>query len=128
MKTNSLSALRALFCCVFFFGIIGSGLGQNAIVGTGFSTGWGGTCSSTGTGNFKYLDPGQGTSYILTTTANGTGDQYWRFGIDWSGTTHQRTNTIGSDATVTPNTKYTLSSSCTTSGSLKYNVPNTTDN
>ncbi|MEY3968261.1 MAG: hypothetical protein RL137_1166, partial [Bacteroidota bacterium] len=28
MKTNSLSALRALFCCVFFFGIIGSGWGQ----------------------------------------------------------------------------------------------------
>ena len=28
MKTNSLSALRALFCCVFFFGIIGSGFTQ----------------------------------------------------------------------------------------------------
>jgi hypothetical protein len=28
MKTNSLSALRALFCCVFSFGIIGSGWGQ----------------------------------------------------------------------------------------------------
>jgi hypothetical protein len=28
MKTKSLSALRALFCCVFFFGIIGSGWGQ----------------------------------------------------------------------------------------------------
>ena len=34
MKTKSLSALRALFCCVFFFGIIGSGWGQTTVTYT----------------------------------------------------------------------------------------------
>ena len=99
-------------------------IGQNAIVGPAFSTGWGGGSCPTGSSNFNYFSPGFGSSFIGTFTANGTGTQYFRFGIDWSGTTAQRTINIGSDVTVSPETPYVLNSSCTTSGALKYNVPN----
>lgn len=105
---------------------------QNAIVGSGFSTGWGGSSCSTGNGNFKYLSLVTGTgasgTYGVTTTANGTGDQFFRFGVDWGGTTAQLTKTIGSDDVVAPNTTYSLNTSCTTSGALKYNVPNASYN
>lgn len=97
---------------------------QNAIVGTGFSTGWGGLSCPTGNSNFTYLgSSGFGSSYILTTTANGTGNQYWRFGVDWGGTTSQLAITHGSDIEVSPGTTYSLNTSCTTSGSMYYNVP-----
>jgi hypothetical protein len=108
------------------------GYSQNAIVGTGFSSGWGGGSCPTGNGNFKYLalvtGSGATGTYGVTTTANGTGDQFFRFGVDWSGTTAQLTRTIGSDDTVAPNTTYSLNTSCTTSGALKYNVPNASYN
>ena len=93
-----------LMVLVLFFGS-GSVWGQNAIVGTGFSNGWGGSCSSTGIGGFKYLSAANGNTYMLTTVASGTGNQYWRYGIDWSGTTNHWTVTSGSDVLVTPNTK-----------------------
>jgi hypothetical protein len=99
-------------------------IAQNAIVGTGFSSGWGGGSCPTGNGNFTYLSAGQATTYGASVTAGGTGNRFFRLGIDWSGTTAQRTITIGSDVTVSPGTKYTLNSSCTTSGSMVYNVPN----
>jgi hypothetical protein len=102
--------------------------GQNAIVGTGFSSDWGGGGCPTGNGNFKYLAAGAGSSFGVATTANGTGDQYFRFGVDWGGTTAQLTITSGSDVAVTPNTTYSLNTSCTTSGALKYNVPNASYN
>ncbi|MCS6821709.1 MAG: T9SS type A sorting domain-containing protein [Microscillaceae bacterium] len=101
---------------------------QNAIVGTGFSTGWGGGSCPTGNGNFTYFSElsHTGGTYISPLLApSGTGNRFWRFGIDWSGTTHQRTNVIGSDVDVTPGTKYTLNSNCTTSGALRYNVLST---
>lgn len=101
---------------------------QNAIVGTGFSTGWGGVSCPTGNTNFKFMSAGAGTSYGVTTVANGTGNQYFRFGVDWSGTTGQYTITPGSDVTVSPNTTYSLNTGCTTSGSMLINVPSVSYN
>ncbi len=101
---------------------------QNAIVGTGFSSGWGGGSCPTGNGNFTYLGPSAGTTYIVSLNPNGTGDQYFRFGVDWGGTTAQLTNTIGSNVLVSPNTTYNLNTNCTTNGALYINCPNTTDN
>ena len=95
---------------------------QNAIVGTGFSTGWGGGTCPTGNSNFKYLSAGTGSTYILQTTANATGTSFWRFGVDWSGTTGQYTITPGSNTAVTLGTKYSLNTGCTTNGALDYNT------
>jgi 1,4-alpha-glucan branching enzyme len=100
-------------------------IGQNAIVGPHFSSGWGGGGCPTGNANFSYLSNNLGGSLGGIFTASGTGYQYLRFGIDWSGTTSQRTITIGSDVEIFQNTIYTLNSSCTTSGALKINVTNT---
>jgi len=98
---------------------------QNAIVGTGFSDGWGGLVCPTGNTNFKFMgDSGISGTYILTTNASGTGDRFFRFGIDWSTTTAQRTLTIGSDEDVTPGTKYTLNPTCAVTGAMRYNVTN----
>lgn len=115
--------LSALFV---IFGI--SMFGQNAIVGAGFSSGWGGGSCPTGNTNFKYLAASAGTSYLVTTTANGTGNQYLRYGVDWGGTTSQLTITPGSDVLVAPNVTYNLNTTCTTSGSMYYNVPSTSYN
>lgn len=99
---------------------------QNAIVGSGFSSGWGGSGCPTGSGNFSYLSANYGSSFGAELTANGTGNQYFRFGIDWSGTTAQRTINLGSDQSISKNTIYTLNPTCTTSGAIYYNVPSTT--
>ncbi|TAG06625.1 MAG: T9SS C-terminal target domain-containing protein [Cytophagia bacterium] len=115
-----------LCCFLFLFAFVTSA--QNAIVGTGFSSGWGGGSCPTGNLNFKPMAANISTTYSVTSQANGTGNQFWRFGIDWSTTTAQRTNNIGSDVDVVVGTKYTLNSSCTTSGSLRYNVPNASYN
>ncbi|MBI1193706.1 MAG: hypothetical protein GC205_11115 [Bacteroidetes bacterium] len=92
---------------------------QNAIVGTGFSSGWGGSCPSPGSSNFEYFSASAGTSYISDQLANGTGNQFFRLGIDWSGTTRQITITPGSDTDVSPETEYTLNAACTTAGAMR---------
>jgi hypothetical protein len=99
------------------FSFLSPTFAQNAIVGTGFSTGWGvNNCTTTGGTNFKYLAAGTGSTYILTTNANGSGNQYFRFGKDWSSTFGQYAITPGSDVQVTPNTTYNLNMTCTNSG------------
>ncbi len=107
--------------------------GQNAIVGTGFSTGWGvNNCSTAGGTNFKYLSLITGTSgtgtYGVTTVANSTGNQYMRFGKDWSSTYAQYAITPGIDTQITPNTQYSLNTTCTNSGSQYVNVGSTSYN
>ncbi len=100
---------------------------QNAIVGSGFSSGWGGACGSNA--NFSYLGSGAGSSYIRTTVANGTGNQYFRIGVDWGGTVGQY-NTLGGapDVAASINTEYTINSTCTTNGALYLNVSSTSHN
>lgn len=114
-----------LLCYALFHPVL---FGQNAIVGTGFSSGWGGAGCPTGNSNFTYLTAGAGSSYIATLNANGTGNQYFRFGIDWSGTTAQRTITPGSDNNIFPSSTYTLNSSCTSNGAMYFNVGSTAYN
>jgi Alpha amylase, catalytic domain len=111
-----------LFLIVFYFT---SASGQNALVGSGFSAGWGSSnCLTPGNTNFNYMSAGFGSSYGGIFAPNGTGNQYFRFGIDWDfgATTAQRTISPGSDINILPNTKYTLNSLCTTSGAMAITV------
>ncbi len=108
---------------VFLLFYIGEGRSQNAVVGPAFSTGWGGSNCPTGNGGFNYMTNSYGGSFIGEFLPNNTGEQYFRLAIDWSGTTAQRTITIGSDVAVSPNTTYVLNSNCTTSGAMKITVP-----
>jgi hypothetical protein len=99
---------------------------QNAIVGAGFAPGWGGACGTNT--DFQYFSTGAGSSWIRTSVANGTGNQYFRLGVDWSGQLRQHTLTPGSDVQVNAGTEYTLNNTCTTSGSMYINVANTSHN
>ena len=101
---------------------------QNAIVGNGFSTGWGGLCPTTGNTDFKPMTAGAGSSWVLTTNANGTGDQFFRMGIDWGGTTSQLTQTIGSDVEITTGMAVSLNTNCTTNGAMYLNVTDANHN
>lgn len=122
MKKNYfLLALSFILCFSF-------GYSQNAIVGSGFSSGWGGGSCPTGNGDFSFFSASAGNSYITTLNANGTGNQYFRFGIDWGGTTSQLTTSLGSDQLLSAGIEYTLNSSCTTSGAMYFNVGSTSDN
>jgi hypothetical protein len=121
MKTNSLSALRALFCCVFFFGIFGNGWGQNSFnSGDGWGAGW---------GNGSAMSSSAGTSLIYTATnTSGTGDRYFRF--YGTGTPCGQYGPQNSSVQLSTNTVYT--SSTLTCGNNTYayylSVANTTDN
>lgn len=99
---------------------------QNAIVGTGFTPGWGGACGTNT--DFEYFSPSAGASYIRTENANATGNQYFRLGVDWGGTRGQHTINIGTDVSVSENTEYALNATCTTSGAMLMSVTSTSDN
>lgn len=101
-------------------------LAQNAIVGDGFAPGWGGACGTNT--DFQYLSAGAGSSWIRTTKANGTGNQFFRLGVDWDGNRRQHTLTPGSDVKAEPGTEYTLNATCTTNGAMFIEVANADDN
>ena len=61
-----------LFQIIFYF----SAQTQNALVGTGFSNGWGGNCPNTGASNLNYMSSSFGTSFGGTFSPNGIGIQY----------------------------------------------------
>jgi len=109
-----------LFQIIFYF----SAQTQNALVGTGFSNGWGGNCPNTGASNFNYMSASFGTSFGGTFSPNGTGNQYFRFGIDWDfgATTVQRTITPVLNVSLIPKTEYVLNNSCPNSGTMVINV------
>ncbi len=99
--------------------------GQNALVGADFSTGWNGGCGSASS-DLSYFSGSAGGTYVSNAlNARTTGNQYWRFAVDWSGTHSQLTISPGSDTQVNAGTKYSLSSSCTTSGAMYTNVTST---
>ena len=125
MKGQLLKRLMSLLVLVIMALMPGFALAQNAVVGTGFSSGWGGGACTTGSDNFKFMTEVVSGTYGVTTAANNTGNQYFRFGIDWSTTTAQRTITPGTDVAVTPGTTYSLSGTCTTAGAMYYDVPST---
>jgi len=123
MRQQNTFVSRFLFIVLVLFPFLSNS--QNAVVGSGFSSGWGGGGCPTGNSNFNYLGNNYGGSFGAELTANGTGNQYFRFGIDWNTTTSQRTITVGNDVSIVRNTMYTLNSSCTTNGAVYYNVPST---
>jgi hypothetical protein len=115
--------MKKLFFILFLtIGFLNLLQAQNAIVGTGFSTGWGSTCSPTSSLDYFNFVASVGTTYTSgDLTPKGTGDQYWRLAINWSSTYYQISG--GSDIFVTPGTKNTTSSvTCTTTGAWKRNV------
>lgn len=125
-----ISLNRCIFSIILVFGsFLNISFSQNAVVGPGFSTGWGGGSCPTGSTDFNHLNSSFGSSFGGILTPNGTGYQYFRFGINWTEnstvTTAQRTITLGSDVSVLSNTQYSLNASCDTSGAIKINVPNT---
>ena len=101
-------------------------LGQNGIVGTGFTNGWGSACNNAN--DFEYFSASAGNSYISTQNANATGNQYFRFGVDWDNNWKQLTINNGSDDSINPEQEYQLDTNCTGSGSMIINASNTTDN
>ena len=101
-------------------------LGQNGIVGTGFTNGWGSACQNAN--DFEYFSASAGNSYISTQNANATGNQYFRFGVDWDNNWKQLTINNGSDDSINPEQEYQLDTNCTGSGSMIINASNTTDN
>lgn len=121
-------SFRFFLFTVFMIAGLGSTWAQNALVDSGFTSGWGGGGCPTGSGNFTYLSVGVGSTYIYTGHANGTGTQYWGFGVDWSRTTGQYTVSPGSNTAISPNTTYSLNISCTSNGALDYNVSSTSYN
>ena len=74
MKTKSLSALRALFCCVFFFGIIGSGWGQTLTdngTNSAYSGGWtNGTNGGTGFSAWSLSSGGANAGHFIGNPGN----------------------------------------------------------
>jgi len=115
------------FLLILLLALLAAGaFAQNAIVGTGFAPGWGAACGTNT--DFQYFTQGAGSSWIRITKPNGTGNQYFRLGVDWSGQLRQHTLTLGSDVKVDPNNEYTLNSNCTTTGSMFTEVANANHN
>lgn len=105
------------FFIVLIFSCFSTGLfAQNAIIGSGFTPGWNSNC--THSTNFEYFSASAGGSQISIQNPNGTGNQYFRLGIDWGGTVAQNTITNQQDVQVEPNQEYTMNSSCTSSGAM----------
>jgi hypothetical protein len=125
---NSTHPVKRFFLVSVFFLFFVTAFGQNALVGSDFSTGWGGSCPNPSNSGFNYLSAGAGGTYGATKSVATIGLKYFRFGVDWSGVTSQLTITPGTDVDVTPNTTYSLNTSCTTNGAMKYNVPNASYN
>jgi hypothetical protein len=119
-----LLALEGILCLINTL----NAFSQNAIVGTGFSTGWGGACGNNS--NFIYFSPGAGSSYTTgILSPNNTGNQSWRVGVDWGGMVKQlHTNNAGTDQLISTNTTYALDPACVTTGAMFLNVGSTSYN
>lgn len=109
---------------LFVFGSIGNLKSQNAITGSGFTSGW----DPFGSGDIEYFGEIISGSYGTTLQANGTGNQYFRICVDWSGTKTQHTSSPGSDTEVLAGSEILLSSTNTSSGALYTNVTSTSHN
>lgn len=129
MRKNSRRVVFGIFALgVSIFFNFFSADAQNAIVGADFSTGWNGGCGFDNSSYTFFSANAGGTYGSGSLNARATGNQYWRFAVDWAGTLSQLTISPGSDTQVNPGTKYTLSSTCTTSGALFTNVTSTAHN
>ncbi|MEI8272912.1 MAG: hypothetical protein WCG08_09845, partial [Paludibacter sp.] len=117
---------KLIFLLCFMVGLFNLLKAQNAIVGTGFSSGWGSGCTSPNGTDYTYLSASIGTTYTTgDLTPKGTGNQYWRLAIGWSGTFYQVSN--GSDMAIVPGVKTNANVTCTATGSYYRNVSATTN-
>ena len=106
--------------------VITSVFSQNAIVGSGFTNGWGANC--TDNTNFVYFTESAGTTYTSgSLTPKATGNQFWRLAVGWSSSYYQINNGSSSDVLVSPGTKYNATVSCTATGALYHNISSTSD-
>ena len=114
--------LFLLFTSVGLFNLIQA---QNAIVGPGFTNGWGSSCSDAT--YFTNFIPSAGVTYTSgDLTPKALGNQYWRLAIGWSGSYYQISGG-GSDIAATPGTKNSSTVSCTITGTWYRNVSALTD-
>ena len=112
---------KLLLLLFVFVGLINVVRAQNAIVGTGFSSGWGSDCTTPTAANYTNFVASAGTTYTSNDlTPNGTGNQYWRLAINWSSTYFQISN--GSDMAITPGVKTNATVTCTATGAYYRNV------
>ncbi len=115
--------LLLLFVSIGLFNLVQA---QNAIVGTGFSTGWGSGCTTPNGTDYTYLSASAGTTFTTgDLTPKGTGNQYFRLAIGWGGTFYQVGG--GSDIAVTPNTKNSALLSCAENGAWYRSVTSLTN-
>jgi hypothetical protein len=116
---------------ILFFGLLtltslSSLISQNAIVGSGFRSGWGANC--TDNSFFGYFSASAGTTFTSgALTPNGTGNQFWRLAVGWSSSFYQVKQGSSGDVAVTPGTKYNLNMTCTSTGAMSYNVGSTSN-
>jgi hypothetical protein len=118
--------IKKLFFTLILLTYSLTNIAQNAIAGAGFTNGWPSACNQNT--SFVYFNTGAGTSYTSgALTPRGTGNQFWRMGVDWSGTIKQMNNGSSTDVAVAPGTKYTLNSACTGNGAFFRNVSSTSN-
>jgi len=118
-KITIMKKLIILFCILV--GLFNLVQAQNAIVGTGFSTGWGSTCTVPTAANYTNFNASAGTTYTSgDLTPTGTGNQYWRLAVNWSSTYYQIGG--GSDIQVSTGIKNSSVVSCAENGAWYTNV------
>ena len=117
--------LRGCFLSILIL-FWGHNISQNGIVGSGFTSGWG--SAGNNANNYEDFSASAGNSYIFTDNPNGTGNQYFRLGVNWSGTYKQLTINPGSDDLISANTEYQLNTNNTSSGAMYINVSDAAHN
>lgn len=95
--------------------------GQNGIIGSGFTNGW------TSPNDIVSMLESAGGSRILTTTARGTGNRFFRVVVNWSSNNDQYTMP-GGDVSLAVGTIVSTSTGPTSSGAMFINATNMTDN
>ena len=115
-------ALIPIGAVIFLCTMVNCVQAQNAIVGTGFSSGWGNACVTGDNYTYFGFDAGTSLSSSLL-TPNGTGNQYWRMAVGWGGVFKQlNLNNTATDTVVLPNKTYRLNSACVSNGAMFTNV------
>jgi hypothetical protein len=101
---------------------------QNALIGSGFSTGW------SNPSDFFSFAASAGTSRIASRNPSGTGNQYFRVARNWSGNNNEFSPSAGCvggqdlDISASMSTNINAANTNCTNGAWYINCPNTSDN
>lgn len=101
-------------------------LGQNFIETGNFNNNCGWDFYGRGGCTSAYFLPGAGSSFTWISTANGTGDRYFRLFTDWGG--NFRRHEPAPTTQLMLSTEYTLQNNGGLANAYYINAPNTTDN